>query len=1452
MRLLGGSLFFIVFLWQSAQAQCVDSIRVSDAPCSYIGGEIEVYGLSGTYVLSGTELISNQSIGPLSSTILTDLNGGVYSLNIQRISPSSCSFDTILILDQPDALQIISFVSNVSGPGNQDGAVDVTVLGGTEPYLYDWGPEGTNEDISNLSTGQYTLSVTDSNDCILSESFDVNQEVSPFFSIAPFSGCQPNISILDETSGDLDNILLKFSIQGAILDTFFYTNGLNNTYNLSFEYGGLHTIQLSAFDTLLGANQSVYEEEIYIEGPLGSFIIGDNTLCSGDAIYFDLGETANDVIWDFGDGEMDSTNTSALSHVFQSANNLDSFLVNVQFSSDACSGNYEIEAWVFTDNAYNPSPELILSPSEICSGERVNLSVASANASYYVWDFGNGTFDTTITPFTENVFDDNVDSIKVQVNVFNSCASSSFDVEYLHYNDSLPIDPNEDFGLSLSADSICPGDPLVMRMNKDQYEVEWFVDGTSYADNPAYHDFDQAGVYTVLANVSNLCGSSVQNQFVGLVHVSNTLSVDSTAFSNWIVPAKACPGDPILFMSSAGAESYFWSFDDGSSELLSTNGEDLARTLHAYNATGLYSPEITITNGCGRFYTEVLQVEIVNASGFSNPPADFDHKAFLWFEAGEDFFGMAEACEPVKFISLVGGQSFDWVIAGDTIHSEDSITTLYFENAGTVNVEMIASNGCGESISYNHDIEVFGSCNLLSVDTLVMHLNCAGTASGRIVLTPNGGINDYTYNWSHDAELDERIANGLSAGPYSVTVSDAGNPPRVNVLQIELREPDPIEIDFDIESTWCDVSVGSAEATVSGGMQPYSYLWSTGSTDQEVSDVFAGLYALSVTDDNGCETFDVALIEDENGPDIVSQGINDVSCPGAEDGAINIAVGTGQPPFTYFWSTGDSLQDVMGLAGGDYFVKVIDANGCTGFESFEIDEPEAIHIEAMITNPTCGLADGQLEVDVQGGYGNYSYNWSVAGTTNILTNLGSGIYTLTVEDVEGCEDSTRFYLESDIDFELSVLQIIKPICNGQNGEIEVSATGPYDPFTFSLYLDGNLVESQSNAASHRFTGLAPGNYYVKVTSNAVPGCDNKLIIDLPSSRPKAPSTCLITVNDEGYNNLIWNRSNDIANIDHFNIYRESVESNVFDLADEVLGSVFSSYEDLNADPRQKSHRYRISAVDLCGIESQQALAHKTIHARAVLDGSDVNINWNHYEGFNYTDINIWRKDSDTSDWTIINSLSTGNTINSYRDQNIPSSIIETALYRVEALKPDSCFATKTVIHNGNSGRSNSSGVTAPIAYHAYALSNGVSGSGQCDAEGHAIVIGGLAPYTYQWDDASNQTTETAYGLCEGFYTCVITDASSQNTSCTLFVASPTNLYELGAQPLEIRHMNNQIEVKGLNKSPYQVTIVNASGQLVCQKRAIQSKFDLPKLAKGLYNIRIVQNEQRASINIILH
>lgn len=352
---------------------------------------------------------------------------------------------------------------------------------------------------------------------------------------------------------------------------------------------------------------------------------------------------------------------------------------------------------------------------------------------------------------------------------------------------------------------------------------------------------------------------------------------------------------------------------------------------------------------------------------------------------------------------------------------------------------------------------------------------CNGAATGSILLTTTGGTAPYTYTWNPNT-LSGNNPTNLAAGIYKYSVTDSYG--CMVTGDDTLTQPlSPLSVTSTHTNVTCPGSAnGSITVTISGGTAPYTYLTNTvpaGTYTQ--NNVPAGIYSGTVTDANGC----TATISDtitEPAAQSLTLTATAATCNGYSDGTATANFVNASGAVTYTWNPGGVQPAARtGLAAATYSVTATDANTCTVSGSVVVNQPPALQIQETHTNVSCfGFTDGSITLTVTSNTGPYTYNWSPnVSTTNAATNIGSGVYNITITDQTTCTTSTSVLVTQPFAPVTDSLIIQDVTCFGlTDGRITIIATGGTSNFTYTWSPN---VSSSNNASN-----LAAGIYNVTI------------------------------------------------------------------------------------------------------------------------------------------------------------------------------------------------------------------------------------------------------------------------------------------------------------------------------------------------------------------------------------
>lgn len=480
------------------------------------------------------------------------------------------------------------------------------------------------------------------------------------------------------------------------------------------------------------------------------------------------------------------------------------------------------------------------------------------------------------------------------------------------------------------------------------------------------------------------------------------------------------------------------------------------------------------------------------------------------------------------------------------------------------------------------------------------------------------------------------------------------------------------QINFNVVTTksTCGNADGSAMAFVSEGQEPYTYAWSSGDTIDIAENLSAGIYMVTVTDASGVANFRVVPITDKEGPTIEGS-ITDISCFGGKDGMINLDAIGGMQPFKYVWSTGARTPFLIGLVTGPYEVVVKDVNNCIGIKRFFVNQPSKIGISVNVTSSTVGSSDGDINSTATGGTPPYNYKWSNNAMNPDLTDLEAGIYHLTITDANGCTASTASKIAlSDVDAPvITVESIQEATCGNADGAVFITIIGGLPPY---------LIQWSTGFVGDNLIGVSPGVYDVVVTDQSGFRASESVVV--PLAVPVKPEICVTTVDSAtGKNLIVWQKES-LTDITSYKIYKESTQSDLFFFIDDLPVDSLSVFVDTFSNPRNRSWRYKISAINACYGESEVSGRHKTIHlVTKPIQDTMIGLVWDHYNGFSYSFYYIYRYSDAGKE--LLDSVPPNK--RAYVDKNPP--LDEQLHYSVAINLPDICAPKNTAKTVGTGG-----------------------------------------------------------------------------------------------------------------------------------------------------------------------
>ena len=1091
---------------QNTEIQALFS-GITPETCDSDNGQVTVTALGGMPGYTYDWVQSGQS-----TQTAIQLSGGENKF-VNITDSNGCEKEFAIFLPKVSSIEITSVntIDNLCS-GSVLGQIDVTVSGIASPFNYsltgisDILSSDTIVSFSNLASGSYDLTVTDSDGCsnsfssiIINESSQINISVDTISdSILECSGANTgkiflNIDGGNPFPGDYYWLFVNDPDFSQQITSDSITGLSAGIYNLSIQDAN-------------GCVQSI-SHEIFEPDPINVVQVLSPTSCSGssdgEALIIISGGTTNYTL---------SSNTSSISFTPLST---DTFMV-----SGLSEGLYfydiiDANGCDKLNNSFyisHPSAVEVVNISstlESCLGwdATASVSVTGGIAPYtYLWSYDIGyqqpvqLEDSTLNPTVNN---SNLEFLTegfyyVHIWDFNSCYTV----------DSIYISKTNTPTLSLlgTVDNLCYGDDngqisLTAAGGTPFYEYS-LNGGVSWQYLSTFSGLAE-GFYNATVRDSLGCSDELEDiEILAPLPISVSVDVENVSC------VGSSDGSASVVLVSGGTPSssgysYSWQNDNGVN-LWPGNLSGINSTVNNL-LPGTYQLEVEDNNGCSTTYSPVIVDEPLDLTLDLSVLSSYNGKDI-------SCFGFSDGVILANAGGGAGSFTFKWYVStqSDDIRTNISagFDTLSSVPQGDYTVVITDSRGCTNQaeISLTHP-------DAIDVDFEdVINIRCEGNTDGEATATFSGGLGfgNYSVVWTDSQNNTISLlpeASNLSAGTYFATYTDNNGCVGSDSLTIDYSELFSLTNINDTTSVSClGANDGSFNFNVVGGWLPYTYDWNDPLNQQSATAV--GLapgmwYTNIITDSDGCILIDsVYVTSPDDIVEITTYSIVDNDCYGETNGAIDLVVSGGTPNYDFQWSgpsTNSTNEDVSNLAKGVYNVVITDAFGCEITATYEIDGPDnPLLINSVITtNVSCnGLSDGtaSLNNQITGGTSPYiNIDW---GGEN-PSILSAGNYTVEVTDNNGCISSSSYTIFEPTAYSVS-LDVVNEYCEGQNGSIVVHASGA-TPFNDGYY----------NYEIEPISGISPSlNYQSSAINNP------NVVVDFPVDNDVSDTLFSLTITDD--------------------------------------------------------------------------------------------------------------------------------------------------------------------------------------------------------------------------------------------------------------------------------------------------------------------------------------------------
>jgi hypothetical protein len=1270
------------------------SIVVS-AVCGQSNGSVDLS------VTGGNAPYSYSWSGGQTTQDLSNVSPGAYTVTITD-NNSCTATHTATVNDNIVNPTLSAIITNNTSCANDNGAIDLSVSPAGS-YNYSWSNGATTQDLSNLAGGTYMVTVTQGLSCSASATYIVNDVPN-----APNPTATPTNS-----SCDLPNGSINASVSGGVAPyTFEWSNGAT-TEDLANIIAGTYEL------TVTGANNCTNTISVAVNNVNPAInlsgVVINNTTCNGGNGSINLMVTpANNYTYEWSNG----ATTEDISSLPPGA-----YTVTV-----SAGGSCTAEASYTVNDAPNlPNPTAVATPStcDLANGS-INASVSGGVAPY--------TFEWSNGETTEDISDILAGNYTLTVTGNNGC-TKSVSVTVGNNNPSFNLSAN------IVNNTTCNGGNGSINLTvtpSGSYTYSWSNGATTEDISDLL-----AGNYSVTVTTGISCSEEATftvNDASNAPSPSAVTTPSTCDLENGSINASVTGGvAPYTFEWSNGATT-----------------EDISDLL-----AGNYTLTVTGSNGCTNTVSAVVGNNNPNfnllgsiihntacngGNGSINlivtPP---DNYTFEWSNGAttEDIFDLPAgpytvtvsaggSCTKEETFTVNGGPNLPSLSAistpstcglengsinasvtgGGTPYNfewSNGATTEDLSNisGGTYILTVTDANGCTSSLSV--DVANLNSNFSLSA-TIVHNSSCSGgNGSINLTVTPSG---NYMYIWSNGSTVED--LSGLPAGSYSVTVTENACVEEATfVVNNTANLPNPTAAPTP---TSCNMNNGSIDASVTGGVSPYTYQWSNGATTEDLNNLPTGNYVLTVTGANGCTNTTSANITTSNPPLVASiQSFTNVSCFGGSNGTATALGSGGNGVFSYQWSNGATTASITNLMIGTYVVTVTDGANCTASASVNISQPNPLLPNASATGETAFNAnDGTATANPSGGTAGYTYNWSNGSTAQTITNLSPGTYTVSVTDTNGCITIQSVTVNAFGCSLMASASATNVSCFGYNdGLASVNLTGGTNPVTYT-WSNGATTQSVNN--------LAPGFYTVNVLDgNNCPAMLSLVISEPPQLLANASAT---DPTANGANDGTATASPTGGNPGYQYLWS--------------TGSTAQSITNLSPGS------YTVSVTDAMGCSVVQTVTVNEYGCSLMASIASTNLTC--YGTNNGSATVSISGESDPVTYTWSNGATT---------QTVTGLLAGT--YTVTVVDGNNCIVLLNVT------------ISEPPVLLANVTATGISDHGASDGTATANPTGGTPGYSYLWSNAA--TTQTITGLTPGTYTVVVTDANGCTKMQTAYVSA---------------------------------------------------------------------------------
>ncbi len=673
----------------------------------------------------------------------------------------------------------------------------------------------------------------------------------------------------------------------------------------------------------------------------------------------------------------------------------------------------------------------------------------SAPAASFTIPAGDTIFNFNLMALADNLIENN-DSVKVRFTVVGNSFSDSVVFYIRDFATGLQV-----FNSSNDT-TICFGNSIQLYANNLPANYSAFWTPSTDLSNPSIlnpiltpNTTNGFTNYVISLRINHPGCPFIDSNVIVQIQPSPTLFLGPSS-------QVVCRGDTLqlsAMISPAGSYTFSWAANPTLSATTILNPKAISLTNQTYFFTA------TTNIGCSK--TDSTKIVISNV-----------RNEVLTIKSDTTSCGLGNG--KIKITMNGANPPYQFSINNGTFVTSDTFTGLA---SGSYNIRIRNGANC----VFDTTIVVVSGPSA-PILTLATTSTTCGLINGKINASITGGVLPFSYLWSTGATSKDSLI-ALSSGNYSLTITDSKN--CVNAKTTSVQGSTGVSSNLQKNNATCGLPNGNINTIITGGVLPYKYLWNTGDTSQNLSNLNAGNYKVTITDNVGCTRIDSSIITNSINVNFSKSIIN--STCNQSNGSIGLSNLVGISPYSYLWSNGATTQNISNLLPGTYYITVTDANLCSKKDTIIVSSSIPASYSLAIANSKCNLPNGAIQIVGLSGISPFTFSWSNGATTQNISNIAAGTYTVSVTDGNGCVYTKNTAVQNNSNPALTLTKT-NATCGNSNGSVIANVSNAVGTILYNW---------NTGPASNIISNLSAGIYKVTITDSL--GCTKSDSILLSSN-----------------------------------------------------------------------------------------------------------------------------------------------------------------------------------------------------------------------------------------------------------------------------------------------------------------------------------------------------------------